>query len=90
MTNESDPSQDRLPACFELIVLLVKPSDVEHSASHRGFLATSKVHKTSAWAKSKAFTGFVGPVTRARVNELWGGDDIDQPPNPSQRVSQLS
>lgn len=51
-----------------------------------GLAAVPPVHRsTFGFAKSKALLGLLGPVSRARVMDLWS-DDLDRPPNTSQRV----
>lgn len=86
VTGASDPNQEPRPSV--LSCRTNGPVSFSQFITLRGFVAVSKVHKTSTWSKGKAFLGLLGPVQRARVSELWGGDDVDQPPNPSQRVSQ--
>ena len=55
-----------------------------------GLAAVPPVHRsTFGFAKSKALLGLLGPVSRARVMDLWS-DDLDRPPNTSQRVSASS
>ena len=51
----------------------------------------SGLHKhNSGLAKSKAMLGTVGPVSRARVAELWRDEThLDGPPTPQERVLQL-
>ena len=43
-----------------------------------GCLATSGVHESACFTRSKAALWSLGPVSRARVLELWG-DDVDRP-----------
>ena len=50
-----------------------------------GYIAVSNVHKQWGFQRSQAYTGTLGPIHRARVNELWS-DDVERPPNPPQRV----
>ena len=55
-----------------------------------GIAAVPPIHKNSfGFAKSKALLGLIGPVSRARVMDLWC-DDLDRPPTPAQRVHSLS
>ena len=52
----------------------------------QGLAAVQPVHKSNfGFAKSKALSGLIGPVSRARVLDLWK-DDQDGPPTPQQRV----
>eukprot|EP00439_Symbiodinium_sp_Y106_P056098 s1383_g7.t2 len=49
-------------------------------------LSVSSIHRTFAFQKCKGMLGSVGPVSRARVCDLWG--DEDNKTTPLQRVQQ--
>ena len=52
---------------------------------NQGLLSMSSIHENPSFAKSRAALGFLGPLARARVLELWSDDD--KPCSPQGRVA---
>lgn len=80
---------NQLHCCANIFWFVNTAESVRWSWINRGYLVVSSLHRSNfGFAKSSTMLGSLGPITRARVLELWA-DDPDKQPSATQRVHDL-